>query len=255
MKKEIITIDQNRCNGCGACAAACHMGAIALVEGKATLLYEDYCDGLGRCLPICPTGAISFSKQESNAGSNSAMKQSTATPSSTQITPRTNDDASPVFTCPGSRTQILSQEQSSSQTQNTAQPENQALSQATVNNTASQLQQWPVQIKLVPITAPYFQGADLLIAADCAAYAYGNFHNEYMKNKVTIIGCPKLDEGDYTEKLTAIVSQNDIASVMVARMEVPCCTGIASATVTAVQNSGKAIPCQIVTISLDGKII
>jgi len=237
MKKEIITIDEHKCSGCGACASACHMGAIGMVDGKAKMLHEDYCDGLGRCLPVCPTGAISFEQCE--------VEPTNATNHSMEnIQPETL-----ACGCPGTNSKTLKRENANEI--NAGQAE--VCTQPTAIQT--QLQQWPVQIKLVPINAPYFQNANLLIAADCAAYAYGNFHEEYMRNKITIIGCPKLDEGDYAEKLTAIIGQNEIKSVTVVRMEVPCCAGIENATKTALKNSGKMIPWQVVTISTDGKIV
>lgn len=207
MLRKIIKIDSDKCNGCGACATACHEGAIEMINGIATLTREDYCDGLGDCLPACPTGAISFEKREAPAYNEEAvlkakMQKSTA---STDI--------------------------------------------------SSQLLQWPVQIKLIPANAQYFDGANLLIAADCTAYAYGNFHNRFMKNHITLIGCPKLDQGDYTEKLSQIISNNNIKSLTIVRMEVPCCGGIENAAKRALQASGKFIPWQVVTISTDGQII
>ena len=193
MDRKIIRIDQEKCNGCGACAAACHEGAIEMVNGKAALTREDYCDGLGDCLPACPTDAISFEEREAPAYNEAAV--------------------------------------------------------------LAAKRQWPVQIKLVPVHAPYFDNANLLVAADCTAYAYGNFHNEFIRNRITLIGCPKLDEGDYTEKLTQIIAGNNIKSVTVARMEVPCCGGIENAVKQALQASGKFIPWQVVTVSTDGRIL
>lgn len=230
MIRKIIKINEEKCNGCGLCAAACHEGAIGMVNGKATLLRDDYCDGLGDCLPVCPTNAITFEEREAAAYDEAAVKQ--------------NQKVAPLpCGCPGSNAKsIQREEKSSAVSQSGVQPE-------------SELQQWPVQIKLVPVNAPYFQGADLLIAADCTAFAYGDFHQKYMKQKITLIGCPKLDAGDYAEKLTEIIRQNDIQSVTVARMEVPCCGGIVQAVKTALLNSGKMIPWQIVTISTDGKIL
>ena len=236
MKKEVITIDESKCNGCGACANACHMGAIGMVDGKAKVLREDYCDGLGRCLPVCPTGAISFEERE--------IEATVATPHAENVQPETL-----ACGCPGTNSKTLKRENPPETTQR------QTDLHATMATAQTQLQQWPIQIKLVPINAPYFQNANLLVAADCTAYAYGNFHAQYMKNKITIIGCPKLDEGDYAEKLTAIIAQNEIKSVTAVRMEVPCCSGIENAVKTALQNCGKMIPWQIVTISTDGRII
>ena len=230
MKRNVITIDEDKCIGCGLCASACHQGAIGLVDGKAKLLREDYCDGLGRCLPVCPTEAIGFEEREVETG---AIKSNMENRQSDTL----------ACGCPGTNSKTIERE---SLTENV---------QAKTSSTESQLNQWPVQIKLVPTNAAYFDKANLLIAADCAAYAYGNFHNEYMKNRITIIGCPKLDDGDYAEKLTAILQHNDTKSVTVVRMEVPCCSGLESAAKTALQSCGKMIPWQVVTISTDGKII
>ena len=229
MKKEVITIDERKCNGCGACASACHMGAIGMVDGKAKLLREDYCDGLGRCLPVCPTGAISFKECEIEMENPQNTQQ--------DVQPKTL-----VCGCPSTNSKAIERDPNQ-----VNQANNIALSETHLN-------QWPVQIKLVPTNAAYFKNAHLLIAADCAAYAYGHFHEEYMRNRITIIGCPKLDEGDYSEKLTAILSHNDIKSVAVARMKVPCCSGIENAVKIALKNCDKMIPWQIITISTDGKI-
>ena len=231
MIRKIIKIDEEKCNGCGACAAACHEGAIEMINGKAKLTREDYCDGLGDCLPACPTNAITFEKREAPAYNEEAVlkaKQAKDAP------------AKLPCGCPGTNSKII---------------ERRAVSSANAFVAECQLRQWPVQIKLVPVNAPYFDNANLLVAADCTAYAYGNFHNEFIRNKITLIGCPKLDEGDYTEKLTAIISKNNIKSVTVVRMEVPCCGGIENAVKNALQASGKFIPWQVVTISTDGRII
>ena len=224
MIRKIIQIDQKKCNGCGACAQACHEGAIGMVNGKAVLLKDDYCDGLGDCLPACPTGAITFVEREAAAYDEAAVKARLAAMAQKKSAP------SP---CSGSACKPH-QEPSPS---------------------GSCLAQWPVQIKLAPITAPYFNNAKLLVAADCTAYAYGRFHEDFMKGKVTLIGCPKLDAIDYTEKLTEIIRQNSIKNVTVIRMEVPCCGGIERAVQNALQNSGKFIPWQVVTISTDGRIL
>lgn len=208
MIRRIITIDEEKCNGCGLCANACHEGAIGMVDGKAKLLREDYCDGLGDCLPACPTGAISFEHREAPAYNEAAVlaaKKANAVPVSADV--------------------------------------------------PSQLQNFPVQIKLAPVNAPYFDGADLLIAADCTAYAYGNFHRDFMAGKVTLIGCPKLDSVNYAEKLAQIIMNNNIKSITVTRMVVPCCGGLPFALQNALAQSGKEIPVQIVTITPDGKTV
>ena len=232
MIRQIIKINKELCNGCGLCVNACHEGAIGLVNGKAALLRDDYCDGLGNCLPVCPTGAISFEEREAAEFDEEAVKAKMEQKQPEKL----------ACGCPGTQSRTIEhkdvEETSNAQT-----------------NVSSQLRQWPVQIKLAPVNAPYFNGANLLIAADCTAYAYGNFHNDYIKNKITLIGCPKLDEGDYSEKLTAILQMNDIKSVTVVRMEVPCCGGIENAVKTALKNSGKFIPWQIVVISTDGKVL
>ena len=207
MMRKIIKIDEEKCNGCGLCVSACHEGAIGLAYGKAKLLRDDYCDGLGNCLPVCPTGAITFEEREAADYDEAAVKASMENKQPDTL----------ACGCPGRHSKTIERD-------NRREP---AQTQATSAET--HLNQWPVQIKLVPPNAPYFKNANLLVAADCTAYAYGNFHGEYMKNKITIIGCPKLDEGDYSEKLTDILKMNDIKSVTVARMEVPCCGGIENA--------------------------
>ena len=237
MIRKSIKIDEEKCNGCGACAAACHEGAIEMIDGKAKLTREDYCDGLGDCLPACPTDAISFEEREAPAYDEAAVLAAKAKKAEAPL----------PCGCPGSQSRAIRRENDSSECSTV--PGSPAVS------IASQLSQWPVQIKLAPVNAPYFNGAKLLVAADCTAYAYGNFHNEFIRDHVTLIGCPKLDSVDYSEKLTAILANNDIRSVTVVRMEVPCCGGIEHAVKTALQESGKFIPWQVVTISTDGRII
>ena len=224
MVRRIIEIDEEKCNGCGACANACHEGAIGMVEGKARLLRDDYCDGLGDCLPTCPTGAIRFVEREAADYDEQAVQAHKAGQSG----------------CPGQQARQFDGAEAAS---------------APVAAPVSQLRQWPCQIKLAPLNAPYFDGAKLLIAADCTAYAYANIHQEFMKGKITLIGCPKLDGVDYSEKLTEILRRNDVQSVTVLRMEVPCCGGLEFAVKNALQASGKFIPWQVVTLSIEGEII
>ena len=230
MLRKIIHIDEEKCNGCGACAAACHEGAIGMVGGKAKLLRDDYCDGLGDCLPACPTGAIRFVQREAAAYDEAAVKAAQAARC-----------APPGGGCPGARAKALHRAPASPEAPLTPAP--------------SQLAQWPVQIKLAPVNAPWFQGAHLLIAADCTAYAYADFHNRFMRRHVTLIGCPKLDGVDYAEKLTAILRENEIKSVTVVRMQVPCCGGLEQAVKTALQASGKFIPWQVAVISTEGNLL
>lgn len=238
MIRKIIRIDHERCNGCGACAKACHEGAIEIINGKAELVREHFCDGLGDCLPECPTGAISFEEREAPAYDEKAVKEAQ------EKVFLKNQAASKHMGCPGAK---------SMQIQRPTAPE--AGIPAPNPGQMSALRNWPVQIKLAPISAPYFNGAKLLIAADCTAYAYASFHQDFIRNKLTLIGCPKLDQVDYSEKLTAIIQGNDIQSVTIVRMEVPCCGGLEMAAKKALQNSGKFIPWQVVTISIDGKMI
>ncbi|QAT48862.1 4Fe-4S ferredoxin [Caproiciproducens sp. NJN-50] len=231
MIRRLIQIDEKKCNGCGLCADACQEGAIAMVNGKAKLVREDYCDGLGNCLPACPAGAISFEEREAPAfDAEAASKHSELK----QAIPQG---------CPGSMAKMLKHPAPIAARPEEAEP------------AGSELMQWPVQIKLVPVKAPYFDGADLLVAADCTAYAFAGFHRKFMKNRVTLIGCPKLDEGDYSEKLTEILKENRIRSVKVVRMEVPCCGGIENAVRQALLNSGKMIPWQVVVLSTDGRVL
>ena len=230
MIRKIIKIDEEKCNGCGICVDACHEGAIELIDGKAKLTRVDYCDGLGDCLPACPMGAITFEEREAPAYDEKAVLKA-----------KEQKSAPLPCGCPGSQSKMLNHENSKS---------------CSVSEPiSSKLSQWPVQIKLAPINAPYYDKANLLIATDCTAYAYGNFHNEFMRNHITLIGCPKLDSIDYAEKLTAITSNNDIKSVTVVRMEVPCCGGIEVAVKNALMASGKFIPWKVITISTDGRVL
>jgi len=235
MIRKIIHIDEDKCNGCGLCASACHEGAIEMVEGKAKLVRESFCDGFGDCLPNCPTGAITFEEREAPEYDEEAVKKAKEA--------KKPDEMKRAHSgCPGSRMMQLDMKAESEAPSAAGRP-------------VSRLGQWPCQIKLVPTQAPFFEGAKLLIAADCTAYAYANMHEEFMRGKVTIIGCPKLDAVDYAEKLTAIIRDNDIKSVTIVRMEVPCCGGLQRAAETALKTSGKFIPWQVVTISRDGRIL
>ena len=218
MKRKIIEIAQDKCNGCGACANACHEGAIGIVNGKAKLLRDDYCDGLGDCLPTCPTGAISFVEREAAPYDEAAVKANLAQKKKVC-----------AGGCPGAAAQA-------------------------VESSVSQLQNFPVQLKLAPMSAPYFHGANLLVAADCTAFAYARFHQDFLREKVCLVGCPKLDGVDYSIKLAQIIGNNDIQSVTVVRMEVPCCGGLEFAAKKALQQSGKFIPWQVVTVRIDGSI-
>ncbi len=232
MIRKIINIDEEKCTGCGLCAEACHEGAIGMVNGKAKLLRDDYCDGLGDCLPACPTGAITFTEREAAAYDEKAVEIHKAAKIAKQ-------SGKLPCGCPGSNSKAIKRESAP----------------AKASECESRLSQWPVQIKLAPVNAPYFEGADLLIAADCTAYAYGNFHERFIRGRITLIGCPKLDEGDYYDKLYEIISRNNIKSLTIVRMEVPCCGGIENAAKRALQASGKFIPWQVVTISTDGRIL
>lgn len=236
MKRRIIHIDEEKCNGCGACADACHEGAIGMVDGKAKLLRDDYCDGLGDCLPACPTGAITFEEREAAAYDEEAVMKN-------KMEKMQKERQRIPSGCPGSQAKAVRKEH-----------QEQIYGQASPVF-VSQLRQWPVQIKLAPVNAPYFNGAKLLVAADCTAYAYAGFHDRFMKDHITLVGCPKLDVVDYSEKLTEIIRQNEIKSVSVVRMEVPCCSGIVNAVKTALMNSGKFIPWSVTVLSIDGNIV
>ena len=267
MIRKIIKIDEEKCNGCGLCAAACHEGAVDIVNGKAKLVRENFCDGFGDCLPNCPTGAITFEEREAPVYDEAAVKaaKQNAAPAeggkamSAEEIMKIEDEgkrraAMQAFLaaggerlaggCPGSRMVRFDREENAGRQEAPA-----------GSRPVSRLNQWPCQIKLLPTQAPFFDGAKLLIAADCTAYAYANMHEDFMRGKVTLIGCPKLDAVDYTEKLTAILRDNDVKSVTVVRMEVPCCGGLQRAAENALKASGKFIPWQIVTISRDGRIL
>ena len=225
MVRKIIEIDEEKCDGCGLCVRACHEGAIALEKGKAKLIRDDYCDGLGNCLPVCPTGAISFTLREAADYDVLAVEKNIK---------------AKAGTCPGAASKRLVPEGAGG---------------TVPGGRPSELGQWPVQIKLVPVNAPYFEDASLLVAADCSAYARGDFHAAFMRDRITLIGCPKLDSGDYSEKLGAILESNTVKSLTVVRMEVPCCGGIAAAATSALKASGKNIPFQVVTLTLKGEIV
>ena len=241
MIRKIIHIDEKKCNGCGLCADACHEGAIGMVDGKAKLLRDDYCDGLGDCLPVCPTGAITFEEREAAEYDREAVE--------TNMKEAKRKKTAPELTgCPGSRARQLSKREESPAAKETAKAAGRVQPE-------TELRQWPVQIQLAPVQAPYFDQAHLLVAADCSAYAYGNFHSEFMRGKITLIGCPKLDPVDYSEKLTQIIKLNEKKSVTVVRMEVPCCGGIEQAVKKALQDSGRFIPWSIITLSVDGNIL
>ena len=247
MKRNIITIDEEKCNGCGLCVNACHEGALQLVDGKARLISESYCDGLGACLPECPTGAISLEERDAAGFSEEAVKNNKFLKKAIDL-PGENSKLQPKMPeklacgCPGTHAHAIDRKPLDA-------------TPAPVKVPNSELRQWPCQIKLVPPNAPYFEGAHLLVAADCTAYAYAGIHEDFMKNKITLIGCPKLDDGDYSDKLTEILSLNNIKTVTVLRMEVPCCGGIVNAVKRALVNSGKLVPWQVITIGTDGTIL
>ena len=269
MIRKIIHIDEEKCNGCGICATACHEGAIDIIDGKAKLVRENFCDGFGDCLPGCPTGAITFEEREAPAYDEAAVKEAQAKKKAEEHKMTTEEimnienenerrtammkhihdgGTMPHGGCPGSMAIQMKHDGDGAVDQ-----ENDHHS--TTSKPVSRLNQWPCQIKLLPTQAPFYDGAQLLIAADCTAYAYANMHEDFMKSKITLIGCPKLDGMDYSEKLTLIIANNDIKSVTIVRMDVPCCGGLQMAAENALRNSGKFIPWQVVTISRDGKLL
>lgn len=270
MIRKIIHIDEEKCNGCGLCANACHEGAIDIIDGKAKLVRENFCDGFGDCLPGCPTGAITFEEREAPAYDEAAVKAAQMQKNNTGEIKMTTEEimkieneeerraammkhlqaggSMPHGRCPGSRAMQMKHDEKVAESAE----ENQ---QSVTARSVSRLNQWPCQIRLLPTQAPFYDGAKLLIAADCTAYAYANMHEDFMKGKITLIGCPKLDDIDYSEKLTEIIANNDIKSVTIVRMEVPCCGGLQRAAENALRNSGKFIPWQVVTISRDGRIL
>ncbi len=251
MIRKIIEIDQEKCNGCGLCADACHEGAIGMVDGKARLLRDDYCDGLGDCLPACPAGAIRFVEREAAAYNEAAVQENKR--QKEEKMQADNGDAAAAEPmacgCPGTMAKAIRRDGGA---QPASRPQTAGAGSAPVS---SQLSQWPVQIRLVLVKAPYLQDAHLLVAADCTAYAYGNFHQDFIRGRVTLVGCPKLDPVDYKEKLLEILRQNEIKSLTIVRMEVPCCGGLERAAVEALRESGRFIPWQVVTISTDGRIL
>lgn len=232
MIRKIIKIDEEKCDGCGICKEACHEGAIDIVDGKAKLVRENFCDGIGDCLPVCPQGAISFEEREAQAYDEKAVKK------------MQNAMHTEIQACPGTRLMKFD-----------IKKEDESIAESDYKKPTSRLMQWPCQLKLVNANSPFFDGAKLLVAADCTAYAYAGLHDDFMRGKITVIACPKLDNVDYTEKLTQIIAENDIKSVTVVRMEVPCCGGIQRAVENALKNSGKFMPWQVVTIARDGKIL
>ncbi len=254
MKRKIIEINEEKCNGCGLCVTACHEGALTMVDGKAKLISESYCDGLGDCLPQCPTDAIIITEREADP----FIAPAPGSPADLKLKTQTDHDpvepGKPGFTCPGTQARLFNQAEVPAVKEPVTQPVSSA-DPADQNQVQSKLRQWPVQIKLAPVSAPFFNQAHLLIAADCAAYARATFHQDFMNNKITLIGCPKLDQVDYSEKLSQIIARNDLKSITIVRMEVPCCGGLEQAVKQALLQAGELIPWQVITIGTDGSIL
>ena len=247
MIRKVIQIDEEKCNGCGICAGACHEGAIEVIGGKAKLVRDDFCDGLGDCLPSCPQGAISFVEREAAAYDEAAVERNR------QQKEAFAGGRRAAGQCPGSTVRTF--ERPTTSAENAVDTIAPAHASTVAIPVPSRLSNWPVQIKLAPTQAPYFEGADLLIAADCCAFSYGNFHADFIRDRICLIGCPKLDGTDYSEKLTEIITGNGVKSVTITRMEVPCCGGLERMAIEALRASGKFIPWQVVTFSLDGRIL
>lgn len=252
MKRKIVKIDRELCNGCGVCVTACHEGALRMINGKAELVTDSYCDGLGACLPECPTGAITIVEREAAAFDEAAVAAAQAMKHPAAPAPVKMPSTPPPLACgcPGMMAKSIDRKTDA------AAPAGGATAGAApaVADTVSELRQWPCQIKLVPVNAPYLKNARLLIAADCTAFAYAKFHQDYMKGRITLIGCPKLDDGDYAEKLAAIFQNNELKSILVLRMEVPCCGGLVQAVARALEQCGKTIPWRVVTLGTDGTV-
>ena len=251
MIRKIVHIDEEKCNGCGLCAEACHEGAIEMVNGKAHLISDSYCDGFGDCLPECPAGAITITEREAEEYDKKAVEERM----------KMRQEETEFHGCPGSRLRMMNRDQDAEERAerreglHSGNAGNETNESCCATEAVSRLTTWPVQLRLVPVAAPFFDGAKLLIAADCTAYAYARFHEDFIRNHVVVVGCPKLDPLDYTEKLQAIIEQNDIKSVTIVRMEVPCCGGLQHAAENALKNSGKFLPWNVVTIGIDGRIL
>lgn len=232
MKRKIVKIHEEKCNGCGLCVNACHEGALELINGKAVLLSDVYCDGLGDCLPQCPVDAIEIIERDAEEFDKELVERKMLENKEKENLP---------CGCPGHAAKVIAPKK--------------PIELKEKAELHSQLNQWPVQLKLVSPMAPYFNGAHILVAADCTAFAYANIHEDFMKGKITLIGCPKLDDVDYSEKLTAILKNNEVKSITVLRMEVPCCSGIVNAVKKAIIASGKLIPWDYKVVNTDGTLL